>query len=116
MENTSIGFLAASASVLAFGAQFVHVIKSKSTSGVSINRSILDVISLVLWIAYAARLEDLPLLIATSFELATGTGLLIIVLFNRKAISKIKDYTPPQSTETTEDSVSIEVRPRSQSI
>ena len=116
MENTSIGFLAASTSVLAFGLQFVHILKSKSTAGISVYRSILDVISLVLWIAYAARLEDVPLLIATSFELTTGGALLFIVIYNRRSMAIIKDFTPPTSTEPSEDSVSIEVRARSRSI
>ena len=116
MESSSIGFIAASASVLAFGSQFVHILKNKTTAGISIYRSVLDIISLVLWIAYSARLEDIPLLIATSFELTTGVGLLIIVIYNRKKLAEIKSVTPSNSrTNTTEDSV-VEVRARSHSI
>ena len=117
MENTAIGFIAASASVLAFGSQFLYTIRNKTTAGLSLNRSFLDVISLVFWIAYAARLEDIPLLIATSFELTTGIGVLVLIIRNRSENIQIKDFTPPQSTATnSEDSVTIDVRSRRYSI
>lgn len=115
MENAAIGFVAASASVCAYGSQFFYTMKNKTTAGLSLNRSALDVVSLVFWIAYAARLEDIPLLIATSFELTTGLAVLILIIRSRKKPT-IKDFTPPSSTENTEDHVSIDVRSRRYSI
>ena len=115
MENAAIGFVAASASVCAYGSQFFYTMKNKTTAGLSINRSALDVISLVFWIAYAARSEDIPLLIATSFELTTGLAVLILVIKSRYKPT-VKDFTPPSSTENSEDHVAIDVRSRRFSI
>ena len=78
MDNNIIGYVAASTSVLAFGTQFVHTIRSGTTAGLSFPRTILDSVSLVLWVVYATRIEDLPLLIATSFEFVTSLCVLII--------------------------------------
>ena len=114
MDNVIIGFVAAATSVFAFGSQFIHTVQKKTTVGLSINRSVLDVISLVLWIAYAARLEDIPLLIATSFELTTGIAVLIIIIRNRHYSINIS--TPPQSSVNSEDSVIIDVKVRRYSI
>ena len=115
MENAAIGFIAASASVCAYGSQFFYTMKNKTTAGLSVNRSIFDVISLVFWIAYAARLEDVPLLIATSFELTTGLAVLVIIVRARNR-PQIKDFTPPQSQNNSEDNVIIDIRSRSHSI
>ena len=112
--DSIIGFVAAGTSVCAFGSQFIHTLHKKTTAGISISRTVLDVISLVFWIAYAARLEDIPLLIATSFELSTGIAVLIIIIRNRTQIKKI--HTPPQSSNNSEDSVTIEVKVRRYSI
>ena len=112
MESKVIGFLATSASVIAFGSQFIYTLKTKTTTGISIYRTVFDVGSLTLWIAYAARLEDIPLLIATSCELFISTCLLIIILRHRQhRFFAVKDITPPQTPPKTEDSVILDVRP-----
>lgn len=84
METITIGYFATSASVIAFGSQFIYTIRTKNIVGLSMHRTIMDVVSLILWTAYAARLEDIPLLIATSCELFTSIGILILVLIHRK--------------------------------
>ena len=125
MEVSIVGFIAASTSIVAFSSQFIHTVQSKTTAGISINRSALDVISLVLWIVYATRLEDIPLLIATSCELATSIGVLFLIAHTRRNnFSRVKAFTPPQ-TETShatvqcqlsrsleiEDSITIDIKP-----
>ena len=69
MATDIIGYSAASVSVIAFGAQFLHTLRCGSVEGLSLGRTIFDTVSLVLWVAYATRVEDIPLLIATSCEL-----------------------------------------------
>jgi uncharacterized protein with PQ loop repeat len=69
MSTDIIGYSAASISVIAFGAQFIHTLRCGSVEGLSLGRTIFDTVSLVLWVAYATRVEDIPLLIATSCEL-----------------------------------------------
>ena len=105
METTIIGYVATSASVIGLLSQFVHTYRSKTTAGVSMTRTALDSLGLILWIAYATRLEDLPLLIATSVELATSCAVLVII-YKHRTTPRIKDFTPPNSTES---SVVIEV-------
>ncbi len=119
MESLVVGYLASSTSIIAFGSQFYHTIKTKTTAGLSLNRSIFDTISLVLWVYYAARLEDIPLLIATACELLTSIGVIVLIYKNRKHVFlSVKDYTPPPSPPQQQsphsDTIIIEVKPESQ--
>ena len=97
METTTIiGYVASSASVIAFGTQLHHTIKTQTTAGLSLHRMGFDVLSLVLWIYYAARVEDIPLLIATTFELVASICVCGVIFKNRIWIQvSVKDYTPP---------------------
>ena len=80
MENCIIGYTAASVSVVAFGAQFVHTVRCGTVEGLSVSRAVLDAISLSLWVLYATRTEDHPLLIATSFELLLSICVCVVVM------------------------------------
>lgn len=100
METTIIGYVATSASVIGLCSQFIHTYRSKTTAGISMTRAGLDSLGLILWIAYAARLEDIPLLIATSVELVTSAAVLVIIYKHRTA-PRIKDITPPNSTASS---------------
>ena len=80
MSTTIIGYSAASVSMIAFGTQFVHTIRCGSIEGISVGRTVLDTISLVLWVAYATRVEDIPLLIATGCELFLSLCVCAIIL------------------------------------
>ena len=64
-----IGYVATTSSVAAFGSQFYYTIRTKTTAGLSLYRSVFDTLSLGLWVLYATRVEDIPLLIATTTEL-----------------------------------------------
>jgi uncharacterized protein with PQ loop repeat len=117
MENAVIGYFATSTSLIAFGSQFIHTIQSKTTAGLSLNRSVLDIVSLGLWVLYAARLEDIPLLIATTCELVTSICVLVIIVKHRTAVfSSVKDYTPPPSPPSEPKFVVIEVKERRNSV
>jgi uncharacterized protein with PQ loop repeat len=112
MELSVIGYLATSTSIIAFGSQFVHTIQTKSTAGLSLCRTVLDVVSLALWLFYAARSEDIPLLIATGCELVTSVSVCVLILKNRSVrFVSVKDYTPPPSPPSEPKSVIIEVAP-----
>ena len=112
--DSIIGYTAASASIIGFGSQFIHTYRTKTVSGISITRTLFDTLSLALWLAYAARSEDIPLLIATTFELITSTAVLVIVMKHRRYIFiTVKDDTPPpsppSSSPNTDDSIAIDV-------
>ena len=87
MATDIIGYSAASISVIAFGTQFLHTIRCGSVEGLSLGRTIFDTVSLVLWVAYATRVEDIPLLIATGCELILSLCVCAIIL--RHHIQKI---------------------------
>jgi uncharacterized protein with PQ loop repeat len=108
MDTTLVGFIATSSSVLAFGSQFVHTLQSKTTSGLSLYRTIFDVVSLALWVYYAARVEDNPLLIATALELFTSACVFILIVKEKKSngILPIKQDSPPPTPETDPKSLS----------
>ena len=117
MENAVIGYFATSTSLIAFGSQFVHTIQSKTTAGLSLHRSILDIVSLSLWVIYAARLEDIPLLIATTCELVTSICVCAIIIKQRNTVfSSVKDYTPPPSPPSEPKFVIVEVKDRRNSV
>lgn len=122
-STIAIGYLASAASLLGFSAQLVHTMRSQTIAGLSISRTTLDVVGLALWICYATRLEDIPLLIATSFELLASMGIFVVVLRHRCGPPRIKDITPPNSSPTSSPTRSeedipcvIEVRPRSHTL
>lgn len=117
MENAVIGYFATSASLIAFGSQFIHTIQSKTTAGLSLNRSVLDIVSLCLWVLYAARLEDIPLLIATTCELVTSICVFALIIKHRNIVfTSVKDYTPPPSPPSEPKFVIVEVKDRRNSV
>jgi len=83
MSTDIIGYSAASVSVIAFGAQFFHTLRCGSVEGLSLGRTIFDTVSLVLWVAYATRVEDIPLLIATSCELVMCICVAALIVKNK---------------------------------
>ncbi len=112
METTIVGFAATSSSVLAFGSQFIHTLKSKTTNGLSLYRTVFDVVSLALWVYYAARVEDNPLLIATSLELFTCACVCILIIKEKRSNvvfpikEKEKEYSPPPTPDSDPNSLS----------
>jgi uncharacterized protein with PQ loop repeat len=91
MATDIIGYSAASISVIAFGAQFIHTIRCGSVVGLSLGRTIFDTVSLVLWVAYATRVEDIPLLIATSCELVMCLCIAALIVKEKMKIILILD-------------------------
>ena len=75
-----IGYIAASTTIMAFGMQFVHTVRTNTIEGVSVSRSALDTVSLALWVLYATRIDDTPLLIATGCELFLSLCVCALVL------------------------------------
>jgi uncharacterized protein with PQ loop repeat len=109
--NAILGYFAASASILAFGSQFVYTLKSQTTAGLSLSRSAFDTVSLVLWLGYAARVDDIPLLIATATELFTCVGVLVLIIKSKRHVfSAVKDYTPPPTPPDHSEEIRIDVR------
>jgi len=96
MATDIIGYSAASISVIAFGAQFIHTIRCGSVVGLSLGRTIFDTVSLVLWVAYATRVEDIPLLIATSCELVMCMCVAALIVKEKLGVFVItnKDANP----------------------
>jgi len=112
MDNSIIGYVAASTSVIAFISQFVHTLHTKTTVGLSLYRTILDSLSLIFWVAYAMRASDTPLLLATSVELLTSVGVCIIILKHKNnTFVKVVNYTPPSSPPEDPKAIIIEVAP-----
>jgi uncharacterized protein with PQ loop repeat len=103
MESV-IGYSAAGVSIVAFGSQFYHTVRSGTVKGLSINRSILDTLSLLLWVAYATRIDDIPLLIATSCELVMSLSICVAILSHCRGSAQIlplKNSTPDPSPPST---------------
>lgn len=112
MDNLILGYVASSTSLLAFGSQFMHTIRTKTTEGLSIQRTIFDSLSLSLWVAYAARVEDIPLLIAVALELAASLGLIGVIVWNKREIYFFKkEVTPPSTPQQrlSEEHILVEV-------
>ena len=96
MSTAIIGYSAASMTMIAFGTQFVHTIRCGSIEGISVGRTVLDTMSLVLWVAYATRVEDIPLLIATGCELFLS--LCVCALILKHHAQKIGICTPKHTS------------------
>jgi len=80
METSIIGYTASGVSIVAFGLQFLHTVKCGTIEGISLPRTMLDTVSLSIWVFYATRTEDIPLLIATSCELVLSVCICILVV------------------------------------
>ena len=89
-ESQLIGYTASGTTMVAFGLQFFHTVRCGTVEGISPYRTIADSISLGIWVLYATRTEDYPLLIASSCELFLSlcVGLLILnhTLFPKKKV------------------------------
>jgi uncharacterized protein with PQ loop repeat len=118
METTVIiGYVASSASVIAFGSQLQHTIKTQTTAGLSLRRTVFDALSLALWIYYAARVEDIPLLIATTVEFFASVCICIVILKNHLWLQvSVKDFTPPPSPPSELRSIIIDRPERRNSV
>ena len=108
MDLQIIGYTASTTTILAFALQFFHTVRCGTVEGVSLPRTAADSISLGIWVLYATRTEDYPLLIASSCELFLSlcVGLIVMkhILFPKKkgigfmekpVIVVIKDSNPP---------------------
>jgi len=113
-ESQIIGYIASTTTLIAFSLQFVHTVRCGTVEGISLYRTAADSISLAIWVLYATRTEDYPLLIASSCELflSLSVGLLILkhTLFPKKkeigigigimdqpVIVLIRDSSPPSN-------------------
>jgi uncharacterized protein with PQ loop repeat len=110
METNLIGYIATSTSVIGFGSQVFHTCKTRTTAGMSLYRTVFDTLSLGLWVYYAARVNDNPLLIATAFECLLSTIILVFLVKHRRQSVAIKDYTPPPSPPSDPGSMILEVK------
>lgn len=109
MSEAIIGYSAASVSIVAFGTQFIHTLRCSSIEGISIGRTVFDTVSLGLWVAYATRVEDIPLLIATGCELMLSLCVCAIIL--RHHFQKIGCWTLyiPNTDSKTEEGIVVVV-------
>ena len=80
MDSRIIGYTASTTSILAFGFQFVHTLRCGTIEGISLPRTVFDTASLSLWVVYATRTEDIPLLIACSCELILSFCICLVIL------------------------------------
>ena len=110
METNVIGYIATSTSVIGFGSQVYHSFKTRTTAGMSFSRTIFDTLSLGLWVYYAARVNDNPLLIATAFECFLSAIIFGFLMKHRRQAVAVKDYTPPPSPPSDPGSMIIEVK------
>ncbi len=110
METNLIGYIATSTSVIGFGSQVYHTFKTRTTAGMSFSRTIFDTLSLGLWVYYAARVNDNPLLIATAFECLLSTIILGFLVKHRRESIAVKDYSPPSTPPSDPGSMIIEVK------
>ena len=104
LANQLIGYTASGTTIVAYGLQFFHILRCGTVEGISLPRTLLDTASLALWVLYATRIEDVPLLIATSCELLVSLCVASVVLRHRWQQQKprqlfIADWTSKHSTE-----------------
>lgn len=114
MATHIIGYTASGVTIVAFGVQFLHTIQCGTIEGVSLSRTVLDTVSLSVWVLYATRTEDLPLLIATSCELFLSACVFLLVL--KHAYTKTSCIKPPSGDHVAITIKSIKDIPRRNSI
>lgn len=80
MDLQIIGYTASTTTIIAFGLQFFHTVRCGTIKGISLYRTAADSLSLFIWVLYATRTEDYPLLIASSCELFMSVCLSLLIL------------------------------------
>jgi len=102
-----LGYAAASVTIVAFGSQFIHTIRSNTIEGVSLSRSVLDTVSLTLWVFYATRIDDNPLLIATGCELLLSLCVCLLLMKHQLAKNRIGGCTTIMITNAEHVQVNV---------
>ena len=108
MATHIIGYTASGVTIVAFGLQFLHTVQCGTIEGVSLPRTLLDTASLSIWVLYATRTEDIPLLIATSCELFLSFCICIVVM--KHAYTKKSCTKPPILLDTPHVVIPIQSR------
>ena len=118
MADRIIGYTASTTSIIAFGCQFIHTLRCGTIEGISLPRTVFDTASLSLWVVYATRTEDLPLLIACSCELVVSFCICLLILRHHYYGSCTSLQGMPVAPKETElvESCAIVVAPRRNSI
>lgn len=125
MDSRILGYTASTTSLLAFGFQFVHTLRCGTLEGISLPRTVFDTASLSLWVVYATRTEDVPLLIACSCELILSFCICLLILRHHfygscttlqdapasASASPVKSCEPSVALE--DESIQVEVRTES---
>ena len=112
MDSRIIGYTASTTSMLAFGFQFVHTLRCGTIEGISLPRTVFDTASLSLWVVYATRTEDIPLLIACSCELILSFCICLLILRHHfyGSCTTLQDapVSPVSPVKSCEPSVALE--------
>lgn len=86
---TTIGFLAAVASIISFTPQAWKIIKTRDTESISARMYTLTVTSFALWTAYGVMLDQWPVTLANSICLALSGFILVMKLLPQRQKNKV---------------------------
>jgi uncharacterized protein with PQ loop repeat len=114
MATHIIGYTASGVTIVAYGLQFLHTVQCGTIEGISLPRTLLDTASLSIWVFYATRTEDIPLLIATSCELFLSFCICFLVI--KHAYTKKSCIKPPAILDTEAPHIVIPISSRRNSI
>jgi MtN3 and saliva related transmembrane protein len=75
-----VGYLAATATTIAFLPQAFHTIKTKDTNGISLGMYLVFTFGVVMWLMYGIFINDFPIILANSVTLIFTVIILVYKL------------------------------------
>ena len=90
INETVLGYIAATCTTCAFIPQVMHILKSKDTSSISLGMYTIFILGVFLWMAYGFIVGDLPVMIANAITL-----LLASIIWGIKIKHVVKSSSTP---------------------
>lgn len=88
MDIELLGYVAAFLTTVSFLPQVIKTVKTKDTSGISLNMYIFFVIGIILWFIYGLQLGAMPIILANLF---TGIMASVILFYKVAEVRKNKN-------------------------
>ncbi len=78
INETVLGYIAATCTTCAFIPQVMHILKTKDTSSISLGMYTIFIMGVFLWMTYGFIVGDLPVMIANAITLLLASIIWII--------------------------------------
>ncbi|AXY01976.1 glutathione synthetase [Vibrio alfacsensis] len=94
INETILGYIAATCTTCAFIPQVMHILKTKDTSSISLGMYTIFILGVFLWMTYGFIVADLPVMLANAITLLLASiiwGIKIRHTLRRRKLTECED-------------------------